>query len=96
MPFSSGRLSLVDNFSKNYSQEVLGMDVNQLFFPFFFSSEVFVQNYKSECESVSCSVVSDCLQPLGLEPARLLCPWNFPGKNTGVGCHSLLQGVFLT
>ena len=27
---------------------------------------------------------------------RLLCPWNFPGKNTGVGCHSLLQGIFPT
>ena len=26
----------------------------------------------------------------------ILCPWNSPGKNTGVGCHSLLQGVFLT
>ena len=26
----------------------------------------------------------------------LLCPWNFPGKNTGVGCHSLFQGIFLT
>ena len=31
-----------------------------------------------------------------LEPARLLCPWNSPGKNIGVGCHSLLQGIFLT
>ena len=29
-------------------------------------------------------------------PSRLLCPWNFPGKNTGVGCHFLLQGIFLT
>ena len=28
--------------------------------------------------------------------ARLLCPWNSSGKNTGVGCHSLLQGIFLT
>ena len=28
--------------------------------------------------------------------ARLLCPWNFPGKNTGVGCSFLLQGIFLT
>ena len=28
--------------------------------------------------------------------ARLLCPWDFPGKNTGVGCHGLLQGIFLT
>ena len=32
-------------------------------------------------------VVSDSLRPLGLWPARLLCSWNFPGKNTGVGCH---------
>ena len=30
----------------------------------------------------------DFLQPCGLEPARLLCPWGFPGKNTGVGSHS--------
>ena len=30
------------------------------------------------------------------EPARLLCPWDSPGKNTGVGCHALLQGTFLT
>ena len=28
--------------------------------------------------------------------ARLLCPWDFPGKNTGVGCHLLLQGIFPT
>ena len=28
--------------------------------------------------------------------ARLLCPWKFPGKNTGVGCHFLLQGIFPT
>ena len=30
------------------------------------------------------------------EPARLLCPWNLPGKNTGVSCYFLLQGIFLT
>ena len=29
----------------------------------------------------------------GLEPTRFLCPWDSPGKNTGVGCHSLLQGI---
>ena len=28
--------------------------------------------------------------------ARLVCPWDFPGKNTGVGCHFLLQRIFLT
>ena len=39
----------------------------------------------------SCSVVSDSLQPHGLQPARLLCPGDFPGKNTRVGCHLLLQ-----
>ena len=39
---------------------------------------------------------SDCLQPLGLSPTRLLCPRDFPGKNTGVGCHFLLQGIFPT
>ena len=36
------------------------------------------------------------LQPHGLWPARLLCPWDSPGKNTGMGCHFLLQGIFLT
>ena len=34
------------------------------------------------------------LWPHGLSPARLLCPWNFPGKNTGVHCCFLLQGIF--
>ena len=42
------------------------------------------------------SVVSNSLRPHGLQPARLLCPWYFPGNNTGVGCHFLLQGVFPT
>ena len=35
------------------------------------------------------------LQPLAVAPARFLCPWNSPGKNIGVGSHSLLQGIFL-
>jgi len=33
------------------------------------------------------SVVSNFSQPHGLQPTRLLCPWGFPGKSTGVGCH---------
>ena len=44
----------------------------------------------------SCSVVSDSLQCYGLVPARLLCPWDSPGENTGVGLHALLQGIFPT
>ena len=38
--------------------------------------------------------MSNCLQSYGLWPARLLCPWNSPGNNTGVGCHALPQGFF--
>ena len=36
-------------------------------------------------------VVSDSSWPHGLQPTRLLCPWDFPGKSTGVGCHCLLH-----
>ena len=42
------------------------------------------------------SVMSDSLPAHALWPARLLCVWNFPGKNTGVGCRFLLQGTFPT
>ena len=43
------------------------------------------------CESESCSVLSNSLQSHGL-----YSPWNFPGQNTGVGSHSLFQGIFPT
>ena len=49
-----------------------------------------------ESECIGHSVVSDSLQSHGLWPTSLLCPWNSPGKNTGVGCHSLLQEIFPT
>ena len=54
--------------------------------------------WKAQFSSVqfSRSVVSNSLWPHGLKYARLLCPWDFPGKNTGVGCHFLLQGIFPT
>ena len=35
--------------------------------------------------------MSDPPRPHGLQPTRLLCPWDFPGRRTGVGCHCLLQ-----
>ena len=44
----------------------------------------------------SCSIISDSFWSHGLWPARLLCPWNFSGKNTGAGSHFLLQEAFLT
>ena len=42
------------------------------------------------------SVVCDSVRPYGLQLTRLFCPWDAPGKDTGVGCHFLLQGIFLT
>ena len=50
------------------------------------------EGYPGKCyAALGCSVTSDSLQPHGLQPTRLLCPRNSPGKNTGVGCHALLQ-----
>ena len=43
---------------------------------------------------ISHSVVSDSLRPHGLKPSGSLCPWDSPGKNTGVDGHSLLQVIF--
>ena len=45
---------------------------------------------------LSQSVMSDSMRRSTLSPARLLCPWHSPGKNTGVGCHVLLQAIFPT
>ena len=51
--------------------------------------------YKQMSEWVMSLSLSNSLQSHGLYPARLLCPWDSPGKNIGVGCHFLLQGIFL-
>ena len=47
--------------------------------------------HESEKWKWSRPALSDSLRPHGLQPTRLLCPWDFPGKSTGVGCHRLLQ-----
>ena len=39
--------------------------------------------------------MSDSLRPYGLWAARLLCPWDSPGKNTGGGCHALLHNIHI-
>ena len=49
------------------------------------------------CRRYVCVLVTQScltLRPYGPYPARILCPWNSPGKKTGVGSHSLLQGTF--
>ena len=54
---------------------------------------------KSHSLSFKVLITQSCLTLCGLhglEPARLLCPWDSPGRNTGVGCHSLLQETFPT
>ena len=64
--------------------------------------QIFFNHWK--CKNCSCiivllfshSVISDSLGTPWTEPTRPLCPWDFPGKNTVVGCHYLLQGIFLT
>ena len=50
----------------------------------------------SESEKVSSLVLSTLFQSHGLQPVRLLYPWDSLGKNTGMISHSLLQGIFLT
>ena len=57
--------------------------------------DILFLSFESLSECVSHSVVSDSLWPHG-PPIRLLCPWNSPAENTGVGSLSLLQGIFPT
>ena len=54
------------------------------FFPFYAAMKLY-------CCCQVASVVSNSVQPYRRQPTRLLCPWDCPGKNTGVGCHFLLQ-----
>ena len=42
----------------------------------------------------SCPTLCDTTD--GLQPTRILCPWDFPGKSTGVECHCLLRNVYIT
>ena len=51
---------------------------------------------KHVCVCVSHSVMFNSLRPHGLQPTSLLCPWDFPGKDTGVGFQFLLQGILPT
>ena len=56
------------------------------------SSLIFLYMYVHAKSLQSCPT----LWPHGPKPTRLLCPWDSPGKNTGVVCHALLQGIFPT
>ena len=54
------------------------------------------KDIRSECMHIkSCLSLCDPVDPF-VSPVRLLCPWDFPGKDIGVGSHFLLQGIFPT
>ena len=55
-----------------------------------------IESHQRSVLMLSRSGVPDSGRPRGLQPTKLLCPWDAPGKNTGVGCHALLQGSFPT
>ena len=46
--------------------------------------------------AAAAKLLQSCLTLCRLQPARLLCPWDSPDKNTGVGCHALLHGIIPT
>ena len=52
----------------------------------------------TNCTLICCCLANSCptLRSFWLQPARLLCLWDFPGKNTGVDCHFFPQGIVLT
>ena len=52
--------------------------------------------YVRACVRTQSLIMSDSFAIPWLQPSTLLCPWNSPGKNTRVGCHALLQGIFST
>ena len=69
---------------------------DQIQFGFSLIPEIDFTNLKLLAWTFSLSVASNSLQPHGLWLARLLSPWSSPGKNTGVGNHFRLQGIFPT
>ena len=56
----------------------------------------YTRNLKTFFCGYVCPFMSDSLRPRGLQPVRLLCPWSFLGRNTGVVCHFLLLGILPT
>ena len=58
--------------------------------PIYGNNVIFILHHT--LKSVLYSVFIACIMPL--QPYTLLCPWDFPGNNIGVGCHFLLQGIF--
>ena len=71
-------------------------DTEQLSLSLSFYKDIMVRACKHACVLGCLSSLLTLQRSHGLKPARLLCPWDFPGKNTGVGCRAPLQGIFPT
>ena len=85
--FSRVRLCVTPEMAAHQAPPSLGFSRQEHWSGLPFPSPV----HESEKRKCSCSVVSDSQRPHGLQPTRLLHPWDFPGKCTGVGCHCLLR-----
>ena len=62
----------------------------------FFSFNISMISWSRKHDVLSCFRRVQLFVPQWIIATRLLCPWDSPGKNTGVGCNVLLQGLFLT
>ena len=85
--FSRVRLCATPQTAAHQAPPPLGFSRQEHWSGLPFSSPI----HESEKWKWSRSVVSDSWRPHGLQPTRLLHPWDFPGKNPGVGCHCLLR-----
>ena len=94
-------------YQENMSPFLKTYDLVLLFLSMFLALTMMYNTYTSLsymfCLVIICmpacsvaSVVSTSLRFYGLQPTRLLCPWDSPGKNTGMGCCALLQRIFPT
>ena len=86
-PFSRVRLCATPETAAHQAPPSLGFSRQEHWSGLPFPSPM----HESEKWKGSRSVLSDSSQPHGLQPTRLLHPWDFAGKSTGVGCHCLLQ-----
>ena len=93
--FKKGKLSAPEGFHMKHAKEEpggiqsMGFSRQEYWSGLPFPSPM----HESEKWKWSRSVVSDSSRPHGLQPTRLLRPWDFAGKSTGVGCHCLLPAT---
>ena len=102
IPYSAPFYQFVSPYSIPYCIDYYGKDSKEIesVNPKGNQPWMFIGRTDAEQQLYCCWLVTKLcptlLLPHTLQCTRLLCPWAFPGKNTGMGCHSLLRGIFLT